>query len=44
MKYEPLVTIIIPVCNGSNFVSEAIDAALAQTYKNIEINKATLFI
>lgn len=37
MKYEPLVTIIIPVYNGSNFVSEAIDAALAQTYKNIEI-------
>lgn len=37
MKYEPLVTIIIPVYNGSNFLSEAIDAALAQTYKKIEI-------
>ena len=31
------VTIIIPVYNGSNYVREAIDSALAQTYKNIEI-------
>lgn len=37
MKYEPKVTIIIPVYNGSNFLSEAIDAALAQTYNNCEI-------
>lgn len=35
--YEPLVTIIIPVYNGSNFMREAIDSALAQTYKNLEI-------
>ena len=35
--FNPLVTIIIPVYNGSNYVSEAIDSALAQTYKNIEI-------
>lgn len=35
--YNPLVSIIIPVYNGSNFVSEAIDSALNQTYKNIEI-------
>lgn len=34
---NPLVSIIIPVYNGSNFVGEAIDSALAQTYKNIEI-------
>ena len=33
----PLVSIIIPVYNGSNFLSEAIDSALAQTYSNIEI-------
>lgn len=37
MDYMPLVTIIIPVYNGSNFLAEAIDAALAQTYKNIEV-------
>ena len=33
----PLVSIIIPVYNGSNYLAEAIDSALAQTYKNIEI-------
>lgn len=33
----PLVSIVIPVYNGSNFMSEAIDSALAQTYPNIEI-------
>lgn len=37
MKKEPLVSIVIPVYNGENFLSEAIDSALAQTYKNIEI-------
>lgn len=37
MNYCPKVTIIIPVYNGSNFLSEAIDAALNQTYSNIEI-------
>lgn len=34
---NPLVSIIIPVYNGSNYLAEAIDSALAQTYKNIEI-------
>lgn len=34
---KDLVSIIIPVYNGSNFVREAIDSALAQTYENIEI-------
>jgi len=33
----PLVSIIIPVYNGSNYLREAIDSALAQTYANIEI-------
>ena len=33
----PLVSIIIPVFNGSKFLGEAIDSALNQTYKNIEI-------
>lgn len=37
MKYQPLVSIIIPVYNGSNFVREAIDSALGQTYENKEI-------
>lgn len=33
----PLVSIIIPVFNGANYLSEAIDSALAQTYQNIEV-------
>jgi glycosyltransferase involved in cell wall biosynthesis len=37
MKKLPLVSIVIPVYNGSNYMKEAIDSALAQTYKNIEI-------
>ena len=37
MRYEPKVTIVIPVYNGSNFLAEAIDCALAQTYQNCEI-------
>lgn len=36
-SYEPLVSIIIPVYNGTNYMREAIDSALAQTYKNLEI-------
>lgn len=34
---EPLVSIIIPVYNGSNYMREAIDSALAQTYHNVEV-------
>ena len=30
-------SIIIPVYNGANFLKEAVDSALAQTYKNFEI-------
>lgn len=37
MRYEPLISIVIPVYNGSNFMTDAIDSALSQTYKNIEI-------
>ena len=33
----PLVSIVIPVYNGSNFMRDAIDSALAQTYPNTEI-------
>ena len=32
--FNPKISIIIPVYNGSDFVGEAIDSALAQTYKN----------
>ena len=31
------VSIVIPVYNGSNYMREAIDSALNQTYKNIEV-------
>ena len=37
MISKPKVSIIIPVYNGSNYLEEAIDSALAQTYENIEI-------
>lgn len=33
----PLVSIVIPVYNGANFMRDAIDSALAQTYPNIEV-------
>jgi glycosyltransferase involved in cell wall biosynthesis/SAM-dependent methyltransferase len=33
----PLVSIVIPVYNGANYLREAIDSALAQTYPNVEI-------
>ncbi len=36
-NFNPLVSIVIPVFNGSIYMREAIDSALAQTYKNIEI-------
>ena len=31
------VSIIIPVYNGSNYLKEAIESALAQTYDNVEV-------
>lgn len=36
-KVNPLVSIMIPVYNGSNYLRQAIDSALAQTYDNCEI-------
>lgn len=35
--YTPKVSIVIPAYNASNYLSEAIDSALAQTYPNVEI-------
>jgi len=35
--YNPLVSIVIPVYNGANYLEHAIQCALSQTYKNIEI-------
>ncbi|HOZ54949.1 MAG TPA: glycosyltransferase [Clostridia bacterium] len=37
MKYNPKVTIVIPVYNGEKYIREAIDSAINQTYNNIEI-------
>lgn len=37
IEIEPKVSIIIPVYNGSNYLKDAIESALAQTYKNIEV-------
>lgn len=36
-KFEPKISIVVPVYNGSNYLAEAIDSALAQTYPNVEI-------
>lgn len=35
--FAPKVSIVIPVFNGANYLREAIDSALAQTYTNIEV-------
>ena len=35
--FKPLVSIIIPVYNGSDYMREAIDSALSQTYDNVEV-------
>lgn len=35
--YEPLISVVIPVYNGSNFLKEALDSALNQSYLRKEI-------
>jgi glycosyltransferase involved in cell wall biosynthesis len=35
--YNPTVSIVIPAYNASNYLAEAIDSALAQTYPNVVI-------
>lgn len=37
MEFQPLVTIVIPVYNGSNFLEKAIESALRQTYPHVEV-------
>ena len=34
---KPLVSVIIPVYNGRDYIGEAIDSAALQTYRNLEI-------
>ena len=36
-SWMPKVSIVIPVYNGTNYMREAIDSALSQTYSNIEV-------
>lgn len=36
-QINPRVSIIIPVFNGANYLEAAIESAIAQTYKNLEI-------
>lgn len=35
--FYPKVTIVIPVYNGANYLGNAINCALAQTYQNVEV-------
>lgn len=35
--FQPKVSIVIPAYNASNYIRQAIDSAINQTYKNIEI-------
>ena len=34
---KPMVSILMPIYNGANYMEEAIDSALAQSYENTEI-------
>lgn len=36
-EFTPKVSIVIPVYNGANYLCEAIDSALAQSYENVEV-------
>src|SRR5437763_1767492 len=37
MRMEPDVTILIPVRNGENYIAEAIESILRQTYRNFTL-------
>lgn len=34
---SPLVSVVLPVRNGGNFLGEAVDSILSQTYENLEL-------
>ena len=36
-EFNPLVSVVIPVYNGSKYIKEALESVFSQTYKNIEI-------
>ena len=36
-NFHPLISIVMPVYNGSNYMRQAIDSALSQTYDNFEV-------
>lgn len=37
LETNPLVSIVIPVYNGENYLKESVESALNQTYENIEV-------
>jgi glycosyltransferase involved in cell wall biosynthesis len=37
VEFPPKVSIVIPVFNGSDYLREAVESALAQTYGNVEV-------
>ena len=37
MNQEPLVSVLLPAYNAGNFITEAINSIISQTYKNLEI-------
>ena len=37
LRTKPLVSVILPVFNGEQFLSQAIDSVLGQTYSNLEL-------
>ena len=36
-SFNPLVSVVMPVFNGANYIRESLGSVLAQTYKNIEV-------
>lgn len=37
MKNNPLISVLMPVYNCADFVQDAVNSILEQTYKNIEL-------